>query len=125
MFFYFNFYPISMIGYIGVYLANGEKQTNSRLKKGLMDQVMTAHESIMVRALYSPPKTFDILLYKIYSRLLELIHSTPQRSIFDENLAWIRWICLIEFSGRFTMSLRILHLLLLFFFLFLFSIWIQ
>jgi len=87
MFFYFNFYPISMIGYIGVYLANGEKQTNSRLKKGLMDQVMTAHESIMVRALYSLPKTFDILLYKIYSRLLELIHSTPQRSIFDENLA--------------------------------------
>jgi len=52
-----------------------------------MDQVMTAHESIMVRALYSLPKTFDILLYKIYSRLLELIHSTPQRSIFDENLA--------------------------------------
>ena len=81
---------------IGVYLANGEKKNktkqtnqnqNSSLEKGLMDQVMTAHESIMVRALYSPPKTFDILLYKIYSRLLELIHSTPQRSIFDENLA--------------------------------------
>ena len=46
---------------------NKTKQTNqnqnSSLEKGLMDQVMTAHESIMVRALYPPPQHLIYLQY--------------------------------------------------------------